>query len=377
LKKGLLSRGFVQSKIDPCLFIRKDCIIVLYTDDCLFFANDDSTINDLCKCLSTEFLLKDEGNIENFLGINIAHSLDSDGSVTITMTQPGLIDQILDDVGLVGNKVTQKRTPAREVLQPHDNAAPFDADWNYRSLIGKLNFLAQNTRPDISMAVHMCARFVTNPNRIHQDAAKHICRYLHYTRTRGLILKPNSDNRLNAYVDSDFAGQWSRDTCQLRDSAVSRTGYVILYCGCPIHWVSKLQTEIALSTTEAEYMALSTCLRDLLPMRTLLLELSKGFNFAGISDLQLLGDQSRVETRLHQSTIYEDNTGCLELANKPDQFRPRTKHIGIKWHHFRDAVKNGSVVVEKIDTNLQLADPLTKPLPQPKFELLRKLLLGW
>jgi hypothetical protein len=107
----------------------------------------------------------------------------------------------------------------------------------------------------------------------------------------------------------------------------------------------------------------------------LLSELSKGFNFAGISDLQLLGDQSRVETRLHQSTIYEDNTGCLELANNPEQFRPRTKHIGIKWHHFRGTVKNGSVVVEKIDTNLQLADPLTNPLPQPKFELLRKLLL--
>jgi hypothetical protein len=293
------------------------------------------------------------------------------------MTQPGLIDQILEDVGLVGNKVTQKRTPAREVLQPHDNAAPFDADWNYWSLIGKLNFLAQNTQPDISMAVHMCARFVTKPNRIHQDAAKHICRYLHYTRTRGLILKPNSDNRLNAYVDSDFAGQWTRDTCQLCNSAVSRTGYVILYCGCPIHWVSKLQTEIALSTTEAEYMALSTCLRDLLPMRTLLLELSKGFNFAGVSDLQLLGDQSHVETRLHQSTVYEDNTGCLELANNPDQFCPRTKHIGIKWHHFHDVVKNGSVVVEKIDTNLQLADPLTKPLTQHKFELLRKLLMGW
>ena len=108
LQKGLLHCGFIQSKIDPCLFIRNDCIIVLYTDDCLFFANDDAMITDLCKCLSTEFLLKDEGNIENFLGINIAHALDSDGSVTITMTQPGLIDQILEDVGLVGDRVSQK-----------------------------------------------------------------------------------------------------------------------------------------------------------------------------------------------------------------------------------------------------------------------------
>jgi hypothetical protein len=292
------------------------------------------------------------------------------------MTQPGLIDQILEDVGLVGDRVIQKRTPATQVLQPNPNAAPFDAPWNYRSIIGKLNFLAQNTRPDISMAVHMCARFVNQPNRTHQDAVKYLCRYLHYTRTRGLILTPTADNRLNAYVDSDFAGQWSHATCQLRDSAVSRTGYVILYCGCPIHWVSKLQSEIALSTTEAEYIALSMCLRDLLPMRTLLTELSKGFDF-GISADAVVGPQSFVDTRMHQSTIFEDNTGCLELANKPDQYRPRTKHIGIKWHHFRDAVKNGSVIIQKIDTTMQLADPLTKPLPQPRFETLRKLLMGW
>jgi hypothetical protein len=109
----------------------------------------------------------------------------------------------------------------------------------------------------------------------------------------------------------------------------------------------------------------------------MLSELSKGFDFAGIPNLPLLGKQSRVDTRMHQSTVYEDNTGCLELANKPDQFRPRTKHIGIKWHHFRDAVKNGSVTVKKIDTKMQLADPLTKPLPLPAFETLRKLLMGW
>jgi hypothetical protein len=168
--------------------------------------------------------------------------------------------------------------PAKEVFQPHPNAARFDAPWQYWSVIGKLNFLAQNTRLDISMAIHMCAWFVTNPNRIHQDAVKHLCWYLYYTQTHGLILRPEGDNRLDAYVDSNFAGQWSRKTCQLRNSAVSCTGYVIIYCGCPIHWVSKLQSEIALSTTEAEYRALSMCLRDLLvPMRIMQSKLSKGF----------------------------------------------------------------------------------------------------
>jgi hypothetical protein len=131
LQKGLLSRGFIQSNIDPCLFIRQDCILVVYTDDCLMFARDDSIIDDLCKCLSTEFLLKDEGDIEGFLGIQIMHMTKPDGSITITMMQPGLIDQILEDVGLTGDKVTQKCTPATKVLPPDPNTTPFNATWNY------------------------------------------------------------------------------------------------------------------------------------------------------------------------------------------------------------------------------------------------------
>jgi hypothetical protein len=162
-------------------------------------------------------------------------------------------------------------------------------------------------------------------------------------------------------------------------SAVSQAGCVFIYCGCPtIHWVSKLQSEIALSTTEAEYQALSMCLCGLLLMCTLVPELSKGFNFPGVLDLPILGTQSCVNTQTHQLTVFEYNTGCLQLVNKPDQFRPRTKHFGIKCHHFCDAVKNGSVLVKKIDTGIhQLADPLTKPLPQLTFKKLQMLLIGW
>ena len=111
-------------------------------------------------------------------------------------------------------------------------------------------------------------------------------------------------------------------------------------------------------------------------MQTLLTELTRHFDFSVPSD-QALAQHTTIDTRMHQSTIFKDDTGCLELANKPDQFCPWTKHIGIKWHHFWDTVKNVSVVVQKIDTTLQLADPLTKPLPHPWFEQLRWLLMGW
>ena len=110
--------------------------------------------------------------------------------------------------------------------------------WNYRSIIGKLNFLVQNTCPDISMPVHMCTHYVNSPNWSHQDAVKYLWWYLHYSWTCSLILKPTDNNCLNAYVDSDFAGMWSHATSQLRDSTISHISYIITFCGCPIHWVS-------------------------------------------------------------------------------------------------------------------------------------------
>jgi hypothetical protein len=110
---------------------------------------------------------------------------------------------------------------------------------------------------DTSFAVHQCARFSSAPTALHELAVKRIGCYLLATKDKGLILHPKHDFRLDMFVDADFAGRWHHENSHLRDCALSRTGFVIMYCGCPIHWASKLQSEIALSTTESEYMALS------------------------------------------------------------------------------------------------------------------------
>ena len=191
---------------------------------------------------------------------------------------------------------------------------------------------------------------------------------------------------LDAYCDSNFAGLWHKDYAHLRESVLSRTGYVITLGGAPIHWVSKLQTEVALSTTEAEYIALSTCARELLPLRAILTEIIK--HGPADSTIGNLPDKSttNVTTRhlssqrsakLAPSIIYEDNAGCIVLATEPDQNRPRTKHIGIKYHHFRDQVRLGHLKVTKIPTALNWADIFTKPLVHTKFVALRKMLMGW
>ncbi len=139
LNQGILSEGFIQSKIDPCLYLRSDCIMVIYTDDCLIFGKDDTTINELVANLSKTFLLEDQGMVQDYLGIRIQKDTSAK---TISMTQTGLIESIIANVGLSTDSNT-KTTPSDSILYPDTNGTPQQDTWNYLSIIGKLNFLAQ------------------------------------------------------------------------------------------------------------------------------------------------------------------------------------------------------------------------------------------
>lgn len=122
-------------------------------------------------------------------------------------------------------------------------------------------------RPDITFAIHQCARFSSNPTALHELAVKCIGHYLLATKTKGLILHPTNDFKLSMFVDADFTGMWHHEYSELCKCSLSCTGHIILYCSCPIHWASKLQSEIVLSTTESEYIALSMATHELIPLR--------------------------------------------------------------------------------------------------------------
>ena len=168
---------------------------------------------------------------------------------------------------------------------------------------------------------------------------------------------------LECYVDADFAGNYSKEINDDPSSCKSRTGCIIKYAGCPIHWFSRLQSEISLSTTEAEYIALSTAARELLPMRLLLSEIALRMNII-------------TKAPMIHCTLFEDNIGAETLAKAP-KMNPRTKHIAIKYHFFREAVKNKTLKITRIDTKNQLADIFTKPTPISALEPLRKEIMGW
>ena len=134
-------------------------------------------------------------------------------------------------------------------------------------------YLQFTTRPDISVATHQCARFNNYPRLSHERAVKRTCKYLLSSKNEGTIFRPDISRGLECHVDADFAGGWATGDGTQPETVLSRTSYIISYAGCPIYWASKLQTEIALSTTEAEYIALSTATREVLPFLNLMSEL--------------------------------------------------------------------------------------------------------
>ena len=154
---------------------------------------------------------------------------------------------------------------------------PRNNTWNYRTAIGMLTYLQGTTRPDISMAVHQCARFSMNPMLSHERAVKRIGRYLLKSNDRGIVYNPDLSKGLECYVDADFAGGWSNEDAGNPDNVLLRTGFIIMYAGCPLIWARRMLTEISLSTAESEYIACSTAMRDVFSIMQIMEEIDKIF----------------------------------------------------------------------------------------------------
>ena len=362
LTAGLESEGFVKSEIDQCVFIRNNCIIMVYVDDMIAISSKKEVLEELVENLrGKDYILTDEGPLTKYLGVDVKYNKRGG----FELAQPFLIERIINLLGVNANESNwnTRPTPAvKPLLHKDTNGIPRNNSWNYRTAIGMLTYLQGTSRPDISMAVHQCARFSMKPMLSHERAVKRIGRYLLGTREKGIVYNPDMSKGLECYVDADFAGGWSKEDVDNPDNVLSRTGYILMYAGCPLIWASRMQTEIALSTAEAEYIACSTAMRDVLSTMQIMEEIDKIFPLV------------KMKPKVH-CKVYEDNESCIAMA-KNRKFSPRTKHIAIKYHHFRRHV-NKTVTLHSIDTNEQIADAWTKPLEQPQFEYLRKKYCGW
>jgi hypothetical protein len=364
-KDKLLSMGFVQSEADPCLFISADIICLIYVDDALLFYKDKQSIITLTdKMKSQGMLFREEESVAGYLGVHI----DRRDNGTIHLTQKGLADKIVDSLHLSGDDVTSVDTPCTKYVPIDEDGELAHGEFSYPSVVGQLNYLQGHSRPDITLATSQVARFVHKPKRSHELALIRLGRYLKGTAAKGIILQPINLNQLNidVYVDAAFACGWGSEQGTNPESVKSRTGYIIEVAGCPVLWVSKLQSTIATSTMESEYTALSMALRAAIPLIAVTKAVANGLAFT----------QDRILT--FKATVHEDNQGAIILANlEPGRHTPRSKFYALRLHWFRSWLKPNEIEIIFISTKLQKADYLTKPLQSMPFAINRKLSMGW
>ncbi|KAL3767222.1 hypothetical protein ACHAWU_003313 [Discostella pseudostelligera] len=308
-----------------------------------------------------EICLRREGTAEGYLGVDIKTI-----NGQIHLTQSGLSNRIISALGL--NKYSNScQTPAEAAPLPKDvDGEAASGTINYASVVGMLLYLSGHSRPDLSFAVHQCARYTFAPTRRHEQALLRIGHYLKGTLDKGLILNPSPELHLDCYPDADFAGLWKHEDSNDPHCVRSRTGFVITLAHCPVIWASKMQTEIALSTMEAEYIALSTACRDLFPIMDKLVEITAILNIP-------FTPGSNMHVRIH-----EDNAGTLILGKlEPRRMTPRSKHYAVKYHWFREQLLPRNIELVKIATQDQLGDIFTKGLGGVAFKRVRKQLMGW
>jgi hypothetical protein len=178
-------------------------------------------------------------------------------------------------------------------------------------------------------------------------------------------MRPDPSRSVEVYADADFCGLFNAETAIYDPvTAKSRSGYIVMYMGCPIIWASKLQGKTALSTTKAVYNACSEALRNVLPIMNLLEE-------AATLNIDVAPPKTKILCKL-----FCDNSGACELIRLP-KMRPRTKHINTKLHHFREHVANERILVQLVTTEEQVADNATKPLPNHFFSKFCKAIMDW
>ena len=367
---ALTEMGLQQSALDPCLLYKKDLLVIVYVDDVGVAAPEDALLDKFVEDLKTKgFELTREGSFSEFLGIKFE---EDKAAGTITMMQKGLIKKVIASTGL--EQCNPNRQPAAAAalgIDPEGEA--YTESWNYPSIVGMLLYLLTNTCPDIAFAVSQVARFNHNPKQTHARALKMIIRYLSGTADKGMIIKPNGTLGLDDWADCDFCGLFRRDPDDSPSSVKSRGAFLITLSDVPLIWKTQLHSEITLSTTEAEYLTLSTSLQTLLPVRDLLIEVTNA-----------LGISPNLRATLH-CRAFQDNRAAWQLATQ-QRITNRTKYFLVKWHWFWQHVHRDSndddepkrfIKIEPCSTNVMRADIFTKGLLGEKFEECRKMNQGW
>lgn len=331
ITKEFINLGFTPLVTDKCIFkhTTSDTRILVVVDDCIIEGTDENMRKKIEKRLQDRFKIKAFDKVEHFIGLQLEHS--SEG---IKMHQQDYIESLLAKFNMVNCATVD--TPATE--NPQGSEDLLSTNKEYRKLVGSLIYLMA-TRPDICSAVTNLSRKLENPTEKDMKAAKRVLRYLAGTKARGIIYrKGQKEAKLTCFSDSDWAG------CKKTRKSVS--GFVVYFAGAPISWKSKSQPTVAMSSCEAEYVALSVAVREIMWLIQFFGELNVKL------DLPIF--------------VFGDNTASIELAKNPVHHE-RTKHIDIKHHFLREQVLSKRIKLMYVATADNIADVLTKATSQPIF----------
>ena len=345
MNQCLLSIGFQANPASPCIYIRSEpdssfSIIFLWVDDVLIGAKTTLMLG-IKDAINSCFKITDMGPVKYFIG----HQIEQNPiNKQLFIHQSNLTTCIIAQTHLIHAISTPTPMDPYIILTsldcPQTDAAKLDMSTvPYRSIIGSLLYLSLCTRPDICSAVNLLSRYVSNPGRNHWNAVKHLIRYLIGTQHYGLTISGTA-GQIYGYADANWGGNI--------DTRRSTTGFIFFLGSTPISWCSKTQKTVALSSCEAEYMALAAAVSEAL----WLLSILHGF---GINQKSMI--------------IYEDNQGCIELS-KTTKHHGRSKHIDMRYHFIREQIYNNIIKVIYCQSKEMIADLFTKPAITSIFKLL-------
>ncbi|CAL5390436.1 unnamed protein product [Camellia sinensis] len=335
--------GFLRSENEPTLYVKKEgkndfIIICLYVDDIIYTSSSSSFVAEFKSRMMHEFEMSDMGLLHYFLGLEVQQAEDG-----IFISQRKYAKDLLNKFGMLNCKPATTPMNINEKLQCEDGAEMADAS-RFRSLVGGLIYLT-HTRPDIAFSVGMISRFMQHPSKLHFGAAKRVLRYIAGTMDYGIWYAKVFNFKLCGFTDSNWASSL--------DDRRSISANVFTLGSGVITWSSKKQATVALSSSEAEYVAATSAACQAIWLRRILAEL-----------------QQRQEGA---TEIFCDNKTTIFMTKSP-AFHSRTKHIDMRLHFIRDLVAKEEVTLKYCTTHEQLADILTKSLSKEKFFYFRAFL---
>ena len=344
LQDSLCSFGFEKLiSGDVSIFFKHDeegqiTIILVYVDDMAIFGLHKQ-VQATKEFIGSRYKYTDLGEIKHFLGLHITRDRSKR---TLTIDQTQYIQRILARFEMTTCRPVHTPLDPNIILVANPKKeSDSQLTSRYQQLIGSLMYAMLGTHPDICFAVNRLSQYGANPTHEHLLAAQHVLQYLSGTRCRKLVYGTNDSTELIGYSDSDWAGD--------RDDRRSTTGYTFILSGGAIAWATQKQRTIALSSTEAEYMALTETAKHAQWTVSLLQQLS--FNL----DLPI--------------DVFTDSEGAQAIAAN-NVYHKRTKHIDIKYHYIREKILDGTVCVNEVGSKNNLADVFTKPIARDQHQML-------